>query len=314
MHEREDLLSCLGNEIRCDVNFETQKKLEPFALMKIGRFEIEQLSEGIFEVFEDGAFQKIDASVITSKKEDAPNYSNSIHVGIDPILIKDENRVILLDTGLGWGLDSKSSYTDTSNLKTNLDIFGLTTEDVTHVVLSHLHFDHAAGSTFVNKSAVTEVTLPNANYFVQKLEWHYAVQRVQEENPVFGADYDLDELYKLYAEERLVLITNQSYELFPGITLIRTGGHTPGHQIVKIQDGGETAYYLGDLLPSEAHLNHYEMRQMDIDPVQSKKAKTHLLRQALKEEATLLFYHSIHAKAGKLILDEDKKFALEEVQ
>lgn len=314
MHEREDLLSCLGNEISCNSNFETQKKLEPFALMKIGRFEIEQLSEGIFEVFEDGVFQKMKASTITSKKEDTPIYSNSIHVGIDPILIKDENRVILLDTGLGWGLDSKSSYTDTSNLKTNLDIFGLSTEDVTHVVLSHLHFDHAAGSTFVNESAITEATLPNAHYFVQKLEWHYAVQRVQEENPVFGANYDLDELYKLYAEERLVLITDQYYELFPGITLIRTGGHTPGHQIIKIQDSGETAYYLGDLLPSEAHLNHYEMRSMDIDPIQSKKAKTLLLRQALKEEATLLFYHSIHAKAGKLILDGDKKFALEEVQ
>lgn len=282
--------------------------------MKIGRFEIEQLSEGIFEVFEDGVFQKINASTITSRKDDIPNYSSSMHVGIDPILIKDENRVILLDTGLGWGLDSKSSYTDTSNLKTNLDIFGLTPADVTHVVLTHLHFDHAAGSTFVNDSATTEATLPNAHYFVQKLEWLYAVQRVDKENPVLGADYDLDELYKLFAEERLVLINEHSYELFPGITLIQTGGHTPGHQIVKIQDSGETAYYLGDLVPSELHLNHYEMRQMDIDPIQSKKAKTLLLRQALKEEATILFYHSIHTKAGKLVLNEDKKFALEEVQ
>lgn len=282
--------------------------------MKVGRFEVEQLSEGIFDVFDDGTFQKMDAGEITSKKEATDVPRSSTPIGIDPILIRDGRHVILIDTGLGWGLDSKSNYTDTSNLKTNLDIFGLTPSDVTHVVLSHLHFDHAAGSTFVDNSATTQPTMPYANYFVQKLEWHYAVQRVGEQNPVKGADYDLDELYKLHAEEKLVMITDTYFELLPGITLIKTGGHTPGHQIVKIQDGGETAYYLGDLVPSENHLNHYSMKQMDIDPIQSKKAKTLILRQAVKEKAALFFYHSIHVKNGVLVQDEEKRYALLEVK
>lgn len=282
--------------------------------MKIGRFEVEQLSEGIFDVFDDGTFQKIDAGEITSKKEatDVPRKSTAI--GIDPILIRDGKHIILLDTGLGWGLDAKSSYTDTSNLKTNLDIFGLTPSDVTHVVLSHLHFDHSAGSTFVDDSATTQPTMPYANYFVQKLEWHYAVQQVGQKNPVKGAGYNLDELYKLHAQEKLVMITDTYFELVPGITLIKTGGHTPGHQIVKIQDGGETAYYLADLVPSENHLNHYAMKQMDIDPIQSKKAKTLILRQAVKEKAALFFYHSIHVKNGVLVQDEEKRYALLEVK
>ncbi|MBO6523966.1 MAG: MBL fold metallo-hydrolase [Balneolaceae bacterium] len=282
--------------------------------MKIGRFEVEQLSEGIFDVFDDGTFQKIGADEITAKKEATDVPRSSTPIGIDPILIRDGKHVILLDTGLGWGLDAKSSYTDTSNLKTNLDIFGLTPADVTHVVLSHLHFDHAAGSTFVDNSATTQPTMPYANYFVQKLEWHYAVQRVGEQNPVKGADYDLDELYKLHAEEKLVMITDTYFELLPGITLIKTGGHTPGHQIVKIQDGGETAYYLGDLVPSENHLNHYSMKNMDVDPIQSKKAKTLILRQAVKEKAALFFYHSIHVKNGVLVQDEEKRYALLEVK
>ncbi len=282
--------------------------------MKVGRFEVEQLSEGIFDVFDDGTFQKIDAGEITSKKEVTDVPRSSTPIGIDPILIRDGKHVILIDTGLGWGLDSKSTYTDTSNLKTNLDIFGLTSADVTHVVLSHLHFDHAAGSTFVDNSATTQPTMPYANYFVQKLEWHYAVQRVGEQNPVKGANYDMDELYKLHAEQKLVMITDTYFELLPGITLIKTGGHTPGHQIVKIQDGGETAYYLGDLVPSENHLNHYSMKQMDIDPIQSKKAKTLILRQAVKEKAALFFYHSIHVKNGVLVQDEEKRYALLEVK
>ncbi len=282
--------------------------------MKIGRFEVEQLSEGIFDVFEDGIFQKIDAGEITSKKESTDVPRNSTPIGIDPILIRDGKHVILLDTGLGWGLDAKSSYTDTSNLKTNLDIFGLTPSDVTHVVLTHLHFDHAAGCTYVDDKATTQPTMPYANYFLQKLEWHYAVQRMGEENSVKGGDYNLDEFYKLYAEDKLVLITDTYFELLPGITLIKTGGHTPGHQIIKIQDGGETAYFLGDLVPNEYHLNHYTMKQMDIDPIQSKKAKTLLLRQAVKEKAAIFFYHSIHVKSGVLVQDEEKRYALLEVK
>tara|TARA_R110000868_G_scaffold37111_10_gene131546 strand:+ start:33996 stop:34844 length:849 start_codon:yes stop_codon:yes gene_type:complete len=282
--------------------------------MKIGRFEVEQLSEGIFDVYNKGIFQKVGADDITSKKQFEEVPTTASQIGIDPILIRDGKHVILLDTGLGWGLDSKSEYSDTSNLKTNLDIFGLTPTDVTHVVLTHLHFDHSAGCTYVDNTATTQPTMPYANYFLQKLEWHYAVQRMGEDNPVAGGDYNLDEFYKLYAEEKLVLITDTFFELLPGITLIKTGGHTPGHQIVKIQDAGETAYFLGDLVPNEFHLNHYGMKEMDIDPIQSKKAKTLLLRQAVKEKAAVFFYHSIHVKNGVLVQDEEKRYALLEVK
>ena len=282
--------------------------------MKVGRFEIEQLSEGIFDVFDDGRFQKIDANSITAKKTEIDIPTSSFPIGIDPILIRDGKHNVLIDTGLGWGLDAKSRYSDTSNLKTNLDIFGLTPSDVTHVVLSHLHYDHAAGSTFVDNEATTQITMPYANYFLQKLEWHYAVQEVNEKQSVIGGDYDLDKLYKLHAKDKLVMITETYFELLPGITLIRTGGHTPGHQIVKIQDSGETAYYLGDLVPNEYHLNHYSMENLDVDPLQSKKAKTLLLRQAVKEKAALFFYHSIHVKSGVLVQDEEKRYALLEVK
>lgn len=282
--------------------------------MKVGRFEIEQLSEGIFEVFEDGTFSKINALDITGRTKEEASEKYTTAIGINPMLIRDDKHVIILDTGLGWGLDHRSSYRDTSNLKTNLDIFGLTPADVTHVVLSHLHFDHSAGSTYVDEHTSTQPTMPRANYFLQKKEWYYALEQLEKKHQLKGAGYDTDELYKLAADDKLVMITDTYFELVPGIELIRTGGHTPGHQIVKIQDGGESAYFLGDLIPSEFHLNHYAMRHMDVDPVQSKKAKTLILRQALEEEAFLLFYHSIHAKAGRLTRNKDKKFVLKEIQ
>ena len=278
--------------------------------MKIGRFEIELLSEGIFEIYEDGSYHKISTEEITQKKTETHQLRQTTAIGIDPILVKNDKQVVLLDTGLGWGLDHRSSYEHTSNLKTNLDIFGLKPEDVTHVVLSHLHYDHAAGSTFVDNQSRTQLTFPNAHYYLQKIEWLFALEQA-DEIPIPGENYLLDELYKLHAAQKLVLINDQYFELLPGISLIHTGGHTPGHQIVKITDKKETAYYLGDLVPSEAHLNHYFSKN-DTDPIQSKKAKTLILRQALKEQARLIFYHSIHTKAGTLTIDTNHRYTLTE--
>ncbi|MFY0684426.1 MAG: MBL fold metallo-hydrolase [Balneola sp.] len=282
--------------------------------MKIGKFEIEHLSEGIFKAYEDGSFQKVDSQSITGIPDESYGQELTAKIGIDPILIRTGKQNILVDTGLGWGLDHKSSYTDTSNIRTNLDIFGLTPDDITHVVLTHLHFDHAGGSTFVNKEISTQATMGYANYFVQKKEWAYALQQVGVDQSQKGAHYELDEFYKLAAEQKLVFVVDSHFELIPGITLIRTGGHTPGHQIVKIQSDGDTAYILGDLLPSETHLNQYAMKLMDVNPLQSKKAKTLLLRQAYEENAALLFYHSIHTKAGRLMKDVDKRYVLEDMK
>lgn len=282
--------------------------------MRIGKFEIEHLSEGIFEAYEDGSFRKIDSESITGAPDRSYGKELTAKIGIDPILIKSGKHNILVDTGLGWGLDHKSSYLDTSNLKTNLDIFGLTPDDITHVVLTHLHFDHAGGSTFVNRDISTQATMSYANYFLQKKEWAYALQQVGNDQTQKGAHYDLDEFYKLAADEKLVFIVDSHFELIPGVEIIRTGGHTPGHQIVKIQSEGDTAYVLGDLIPSEDHLNHYAMKSMDVNPLQSKKAKTLLLREAYEENAVLLFYHSIHTKAGRLMKDVDRKYVLEDVK
>lgn len=282
--------------------------------MRVGKFEIEHLSEGIFEAFEDGSFRKIHSESITGSHPKTYGQELTAKIGIDPILIRSGKHNILVDTGLGWGLDHKSTYLDTSNLKTNLDIFGLTPHDITHVVLTHLHFDHAGGATYVDENISTQPTMSYANYFLQKKEWAYALQQVGQDQIQKGAHYDLDEFYKLAADQKLVQIVDSKFELLPGIELIRTGGHTPGHQIVKIQSEGDTAYILGDLVPSEDHLNHYAMKLMDVNPLQSKKAKTLLLRKAYEENAILLFYHSIHTKAGRLLKDVDRKYVLEDVK
>jgi glyoxylase-like metal-dependent hydrolase (beta-lactamase superfamily II) len=160
----------------------------------------------------------------------------------------------------------------------------------------------------VDSHSKTQATLPNAHYFVQKIEWLYAIEASTKKSSKAHLEYKMDEMYKLYAEDRLVLINDIYFELLPSITLIHTGGHTPGHQIVKIQSNNEIGYYLGDLVPSELHLNNYYMNELDTDAIQAKKAKTLILQQAVKESASLFFYHSTHKKAGKLNINRFKKY------
>lgn len=278
--------------------------------MKTDRFQIEQLSEGFFEIFRDSTLQKMNPERLESIQDDSSLGKHSSPIGIDPVYITDGDIHILLDAGLGWGLDHRSTYKNTSNTVTNLEIFGVKPEQIQFVVLSHLHYDHAAGSTRVNEHFKTEPVFPNARYILQRKEWESALNAPEKPGTGTGAGYRMDELYKLAAEKRFHFIDEDFYELIPGIDLIRSGGHTAGHQIVRIHTGNSTAYYMGDLIPTEYHLNHYAMKQMDEDPLQSKKFKTLLLREAFKSGSYLFFYHSLYKKSGKLARDEDKKYVL----
>lgn len=281
--------------------------------MQIGSFTVEILSEGRFEMFRDGHINRSPKPKEKGAFQDrSMSTSDSTIVGINPILVKTGPQNILLDTGLGWGLDAHSKYKDVSNVITNLEIFQLSPKDVTHVILSHLHYDHSAGSSYTNENAKTVPTFPNATYYVHQEEWEYALSRFDQSEHA-GADYQLDDFYRLVADDKVNFLTGESTEILDGISTIWTGGHTPGHQAVIIENNGDLAYYLGDLLPTSSHLNRYNMSGLDVDPIQAKKQKIHLLRKACQKQALLLFYHSKYGQSGRLIKNKDKQYALTEI-
>lgn len=278
--------------------------------MKVGSFTIEILSEGRFEFFRDGHINRAKRAQPKSSFPDGTGPNNLIASGINPVLVQTGKQNILLDTGLGWGLDAGSPNTNVSNVRTNLRIFGLTPEDITHVVLSHLHYDHAAGASFTDDTSTVQPTFPNATYYIHQTEWDYALQQIEGEQIPFSERYRLDDLYKLVSQEQVTFLSNDATKLLDGITLIKTGGHTPGHLTVEIESKSNKAYYLGDLLPTEFQLNNYEMEAADVYPLEAKKEKVQLIKQAYQETALLLFYHSKNGQAGKLLKDEDQKYVL----
>ncbi|HET6528511.1 MAG TPA: MBL fold metallo-hydrolase [Balneolaceae bacterium] len=279
--------------------------------MKLGSFTLELLSEGRFEIFKDGHINRslVDEEAMLTADAFA---TQAAMAGINPVLVKTASHNILLDSGLGWGLDSGSDYRNTSNVRTNLDIFGLRPEDITHVVLSHLHYDHAAGSSFTDNHPKVQATFPNAAYLVHEKEWEFALSQA-DHGEVNDLEYHLDDFYRLIADGRVEFLSGDSTQITEGVTALWTGGHTPGHQIVHLQNEGKHAYFLGDLLSSSAQLNEYDVSIRDVHPVQAKKKKVQLLRKACREQAILLFYHAAYVQSGRLIKTKSEHYSLEEV-
>lgn len=281
--------------------------------MSTGIFRIEHLSEGQFDLFTDGSLVKNhQASTVRRAIGSDELWSElSQEIGIDPILVSQGDTHILLDTGLGLGLDAKSANPGVSNIRTNLEIFDLQPEDIQHVVLTHLHHDHIAGLTFTDSRSRIQATLPNATIWVQKSEWEFALSLLDERHDSGDLPYKLDDFYRLVADGRVQFIEKPVQQIVEGVDAIRTGGHTPGHQIVRLRNSGHSAYYFGDLIPNEHYIGFRMVPDGDVDITESRQIKMLLLKQAHLEDAELLFYHSVHLKHGKLTKDSNRQFVLE---
>lgn len=276
--------------------------------MKLGDFHIEVLSEGRFEVFEDGHINRIP----TTREEEVTDHSS--HVGINPVLIRTGSANVLLDTGLGWGLDAGSENPDVSNIRTNLGIFGIKPEEITHVVFSHLHYDHMAGGSYTDSDCKVRPTFPNATYYVHIKEWEHALSQVNQTQELVEMDYLLDDFYRLIADNYVELLTESSTEIVDGIQVLWTGGHTPGHQVVRLQSKGEFGFYLGDVFPSKKHMRIFSNNKWDVDPTRTSVEKYDFFRQAHHKQALFFLYHSLYGGLGRLTRDqEEDRYVFKEI-
>jgi len=278
-----------------------------------GTYRFEHLSEGLFDLYTDGSLSKNEQAATVRKSWASEDmYADlSQQVGIDPILVTLDQTNILLDAGMGFGLNHKNFNPAVSNLRTNLDIFGLSPEDIDHVVLTHLHYDHIAGLTYTDISSKVRATLPNASIWVQRAEWEYALANLDNRDAAGDLPYQLDDFYRLVADGQVHFLDTPATEIIPGLEAIRTGGHTPGHQMVRISHNNQKAYYFGDLIPNEHFLGFRMVPDADYDVTASRQLKMLLLKQAHLEDAQVLFYHSVHLKHGKLSKDQSRQFVVD---
>ena len=279
-----------------------------------GTYRFEHLSEGLFDLYTDGSLSKNEQAATVRKSWASEDmYADlSQQVGIDPILVTLDQTNILLDAGMGFGLNHKNFNPAVSNLRTNLDIFGLSPEDIDHVVLTHLHYDHIAGLTYTDISSKSPGNPSQCKHLgtasgMGICPWPTLI------TGMLRAIYPISWMtfYRLVADGQVHFLDTPATEIIPGLEAIRTGGHTPGHQMVRISHNNQKAYYFGDLIPNEHFLGFRMVPDADYDVTASRQLKMLLLKQAHLEDAQVLFYHSVHLKHGKLSKDQSRQFVVD---
>jgi glyoxylase-like metal-dependent hydrolase (beta-lactamase superfamily II) len=208
---------------------------------------------------------------------------------------------VLVETGNGdkfpakekqiYGIDHDRS------IQSALSEIGVEPRSIDVVIMSHLHFDHAGGTTRKTATGALEAVFPRARHVVQHKEL-LAARAPHERN---RASYLAENIEPLVAEG-IVEVVDGEAEVVPGIRVIPTPGHTPGHQSVLIDGGGQKALFLGDVIPTSVHVRLPFIMGFDLDVEATLASKKRLLEQALDERWLVLFGHD-RQHGGLLGLD-----------
>jgi glyoxylase-like metal-dependent hydrolase (beta-lactamase superfamily II) len=267
--------------------------------LNVGRFELHSISDGTFRL-DGGAMFGVVPKVLWERQE-APDDKNRIRLGLGCLLVKTpRGKWVLVDTGLSDKYDKDPKFLKIYGVERSSTLFdalkarGLSPSDVSVVINTHLHFDHCGGNTRLEGGKLVPA-FPRAKYIIQKDEW-YDATHPHERNQ---ASY-LPENFACLEEAGVLQLVDGEFELEPGFKVIRSGGHTRGHQCALIEQDGGAALFLGDLVPTRSHVPLPWVMSYDLYPVDSLEAKRRLLRLAEERRWTLLFQHDPRGMAGTL--------------
>lgn len=233
------------------------------------------LSEGSFTIDKTKLFVPFDETKDVLNERPV----GSLLVEIQPFLVVTSKDVLLLDTGLGFG-DGVGEL----QLHKNLKAAGFNPVDVTKVLMSHLHKDHAGGVSFGKDHQW--LSLPNATYYVQERELNFALQK--------GSPSFLPEEIEVLKDSHQVELLHDDEGLIDGYIRYRhTGAHSPHHQVFWITDGGETIFFGGDDAPQLKQMKVRYKTKYDFDPEKAMHLRHDWWEQGTREGWTFLFYHDI---------------------
>jgi len=265
---------------------------------RIGPYSLHAVETGRFGL-DGGAMFGIVPKPLWSKRIE-PDAQNRIPLSMRCLLLVGDDRVILVDTGIGdtfEGTEYQDIYAvdhSSTTLEGSLRDHGVAPADVTDVILTHLHFDHCGGSTKQTDAGI-EVTFPNATYHVQEQHWDWAT----DPNPKEKGSFLADTFVPIQEAGRLHLVEGEG-SLLPHVDVALVYGHTEAQQVVKVQDDATTLVYVADLLPTTHHLPPAWTMAYDVRPLQTIDEKGDFLERAERSEWNLFFEHDPEVAVGDL--------------
>jgi glyoxylase-like metal-dependent hydrolase (beta-lactamase superfamily II) len=280
--------------------------------MKIGDYTLYAIQTGLFRL-DGGAMFGVVPKTLWSKTNPADD-RNRIDMCMRAMLLISDNRKILIDNGAGYKMSEKLNdiyginYA-TFTLEKSLLKYGFTKEDITDVILTHLHFDHAGGSTYMDENGNHKLTFQNATYYLQKKHWEWANNPTERDKASFFPE-DFVPIQK--AGHLKLLDGEQDFDEF--IRLHIVNGHTPAMQIVTIKDDNNILLYNADLFPLATHVQLPYIMSYDLYPLTTLDEKRKFLGKITEENWLLFFEHDPYAETARVHKSEKGFAAVDKIE
>lgn len=272
--------------------------------MQIGAYDVQTVLTGRFGL-DGGAMFGVVPRVLWERAI-PPDEKHRIPLALRSLLLRGDDRVILVDTGIGstkWSEKERSIYAidhSEHELTRALKRAGVTPEDVTDVLLTHLHFDHAGGATTEDETGEIVPTFPRATYHLQRRNLAWAEHPTEKDQ----ASYLERDFGSIMERGQLNLLDGADDCPFDGIRLFISDGHTEGQQLPIVSDGERTVLYCGDVIPTRIHIPVPWVMGYDIRPLQTMEEKKTLLRQAVDQGWILVYEHDPEVPATTVVEGE----------
>lgn len=243
------------------------------------------LSEGSFTIDKTKIFVPFDVE----KEELNSRPIGSLLVEIQPFLIITSKDIILIDTGLGYNLADGQPQ-----IFYNLQQAGFQPHQITKVLLSHLHKDHAGGVTYTDHlSGNHYISFPYATYYVQEREFSYAKENA-------GKSYLTEDFLALEEFSKVVWLKDDEGIIDNYIYYQLTGAHSKYHQVFWIKEGGETYFFGGDDAPQHQQMKSRFVAKYDFDGKKSMELRGKWWQEGQMQHWHFLFYHDIKTPSVQL--------------
>jgi glyoxylase-like metal-dependent hydrolase (beta-lactamase superfamily II) len=251
----------------------------------LGDFELTVVSDG--EYYLDGGTMFGVVPKVLWEKQFGADELNRLALGLNTLIIRTGEKTVLVETGIGNKLPDKSRkiYENKERLLTSLDEAKVAPDEVDIVINTHLHFDHCGWNTLLKEGRAV-ATFPRAKYFVQRGE----LERAHEQHERDRVSYLTDNYDPLVESGQMQLLDGDA-EIAPGISVRLYPGHTRYHQAVILRSGGQTACYVGDLIPTSAHLPPTWVMAYDLFPLDCIASRHRYYEEALPQKWLTIFTH-----------------------
>ena len=257
--------------------------------MQIGKYEAKMIDTGRYRLDGGAMFGVVPQTLW--KRENPPDEKNRIFMALNTLLLVTEGQAILIDTGIGEKFSEKFSeiyaidHSEHSLLKSLL-AHNVQPEDITDVILTHLHFDHVGGATYYDTEGKLRLRFPNATHYVQKRQLEWAQKGFEKDR----ASYLRENIEPLVQSDNLKILDGNQ-ELFDGVEILLSDGHTLAQQTVLISGNDKKLWYAADLIPTTAHVPIPWVMAYDLAPVKTIEEKKKFLKRAVDEHWLVFFEH-----------------------